>query len=64
MEYPKKIYDGYIDSSGEKWAECKNCGDIDMEINMYKCPRCGKIICDDCYFSSAGVCSQCFNEEE
>ena len=63
MAYPDKIYDGYVDSSGEKWLKCERCGDIDMESNMYICPKCHKIICDDCYFRSAEVCCQCFNDE-
>lgn len=51
----------YLSSDGEKWISCTICGDLDMEINMFKCETCGKIVCDDCYFSN-GECKECFNK--
>jgi len=43
----------------EETIACAVCGTTAMTRGYFKCPQCGKILCEICYGSYGGKCPDC-----
>lgn len=64
VRYIKDEIDGVEPIHAAKVAVCADCKKIIKSINKVECPKCGKMVCQDCFVLAEDQCSSCKRKKE